>query len=161
MNNNLHSRREVREKKATQESPRTLAEFRAVMRMKRNLNNRRSAESEEEEELFYSSPSGYPGERFFRSLCPESPFKARIRIERIYWDAWGSAVRSILFSGFGIILLILGLVCVLILHEISRGAVILFAGVLLCTPGFYSLYVLLMYVRGHKNYSYCQLPGNH
>ncbi|CCW68130.1 unnamed protein product [Phytomonas sp. Hart1] len=158
MDSNLQWRGE-NNTKSIQKPPRTLAEFRAIMDAKRNRKNRRSIDSEEEEELFYSLPSGYPCKNFFRFLSSAS-HDVRIRIERIYWNSWSSAVRSILLSGFGIIFLILGLLCLFSLRDAPRGFVILFLALLLCVPGFYSLHVLLMHLCGYTNYSYHLLSGS-
>lgn len=131
------------------------------MRLVRTLaqGRKRTVDSEEEEEIFYP-PTGYSSEWFFRILCRANPRRARRRVERVYWVAWQQFSYGMFLSSCGVMLLALGSVWTYYGEERVRGAGVLLAAALLCVPGFYSLFVLLMYVRGVKGYSYRQLPEN-
>lgn len=113
-------------------------------------------DSEEEERL--SFPPGRCGEWFFRLLCPRNPYRARRRVERVYWLSWRSFVYGVFLSGIGAMLWVLGCLWTYYGEERLRGVGVLFAATLLCIPGFYSLFVLFMYVAGKRGYSYRQLP---
>lgn len=140
--------------------PQTMEEFRALLAAQKHLREKRSVESEEEEDFFYRSKEDYSGKWLFSWLNPANPTRARLRVERIYWVAWKPFLYGFFMSGVGIMLMAVGLGCAsgLFCEERSRGVVVLFGSLLICIPGFYSLFVLLMYVRCRKGYSYTQLP---
>lgn len=118
----------------------------------------RTVESDEEEEAFYLAP-GYTGQWLFAWLCPSNPTRSRICVERLYWLAWKSVCHGVFLSGAGATLLVLGIACTFLCEEPSRGIALVIAALLLCIPGFYSMFILFMYVRGKKGYSYQQLPS--
>ncbi|CAD2217990.1 hypothetical protein AGDE_01600 [Angomonas deanei] len=112
-------------------------------------NRHRSVESEEEEAYFNSASTGFE-KSFFRFLHPKNPYRARKRVSRIYWEAWGTFRLSFFLAGLGVLLLCIGGGCVNYCEEPSRGFVLLLAAVIVLLPGWYSMYAYYCYVRCYK-----------
>lgn len=147
-----------RQRRYEERRSQTFLEFQEKVALQRKKKRRGHQEEEEEEALFYRS--GYSGERIFRFLNPANPTKSRRRVERLYWVASMSLVTGFFLSSFGTLLFMMGMICAIYFDEKARGAALLIASALLCIPGYYSLYVLWMYVRCKGGYSFTQLPGN-
>lgn len=139
------------------DAPRTLEEFEADLKLRGRIQRRRTVEEEEEEATFYSQRD-YPGAWFFRWLYPPNPPRARRRVERVYWLAWKPFLYGAFLSGFGTMLLLVGLGCMQYAEEPSRGVALVIAALLLCLPGYYSLFTLWMFIRCRKGYTLSMLP---
>ncbi|KAI5689855.1 Eukaryotic_protein_of_uncharacterised_function_(DUF872) [Leishmania braziliensis MHOM/BR/75/M2904] len=146
-----------------EQQPRTLSEFREQLRRIHKARSKRSLESEEEEDTFYRTVDGKPKDyalRFiFEWLCTANPTKARLRVERLYWIAGKQFLYGFFMSGVGTILMLVGIGCAAqYCVEKSRGVGVMLGALLLCVPGYYSLFVLYMYVSCRGQYTFLQLP---
>ncbi|CAC9515166.1 conserved hypothetical protein [Leishmania infantum JPCM5] len=148
---------------SSEQPPRTLSEFREQLQQARQARSKRSLESEGEEDAFYRTVDGNPKDYalrvVFEFLCPANPTKARLRVERIYWIAWKQFLYGFFMSGVGTMLMLVGIGCTAqYCVEKARGAGVMLGAFLLCVPGYYSLFVLYMYVTCRGGYTYLQLP---
>lgn len=148
---------------SSEQPPRTLSEFREQLQQARKARSKRSLESEEEEDAFYRTVDGNPKDYALRVvfdwLCPANPTKARLRVERIYWIAWKQFLYGFFMSGVGTMLMLVGIGCTAqYCVEKARGVGVMLGAFLLCVPGYYSLFVLYMYVTCRGGYTYLQLP---
>lgn len=95
---------------------------------------------------------------FFHWANPRDPQKARRRFGKLYWLAWKRLIMSFFLSAFGAVFLVVGMLCMALCEEFSRGVAFFFAGFLMATPGFYGATILFQYVRGKKGFTYKMLP---
>ncbi|CBZ28958.1 conserved hypothetical protein [Leishmania mexicana MHOM/GT/2001/U1103] len=148
---------------SSEQLPRTVSEFREQLQRASKAKRKRSLESEEEEDAFYRTVDGNPKDYalrvVFEWLCAANPTKARLRVERIYWIAWKQFLYGFFMSGVGTMLMVVGIGCTAqYCVEKARGVGVMLAAFLLCVPGYYSLFVLYMYVTCRGGYTYLQLP---
>lgn len=59
---------------------------------------------------------------------------------------------------FGVTFLIIGICCMKLCTEFSRGVGFFIIGLLMFMPGMYGSIILYRYLRGQRGYTYKQLP---
>lgn len=142
---------------STENPPRTMKEYaRRVQHAKANHRDV-SPETREEQHFYYNKP--YRGAWFFRFLNPVQPNRARLRVERLYWESWHTFCLAVFLTCFGSMLWITGM-CFIYLETMfsTRGWVMLSAALLPMIPGYYTLFVIYKYICCCKGYSLSLFP---